>query len=318
MGRLDFRFSLFCGIFLGCFVFLVSGQIQAAGEGVKFLGGGVPSSPAPEIPGVRALGMGNSGLALADGPESFYLNPAGMGFMDYSYLEAGFYFHPNADNRVFNVSIADGKTNPMLAGGLSYSYYTAARPDDGKFQSIAGHIIRVGSAYTYKKILSVGLVVKYLYLERPFFTPINGVNLDIGVTWQIVPGLRVSAVGYNLIYNDTGETPIAIGLGVAFGGLKNLPFRASIDWVMDFQSRSKIAPGEFGHELRIGAAYTIARIFTIRGGYQFDQARDMHHLSLGLGFKYKRFGLEAAYRQQVGTDDSLLNHFFGFTGLLYF
>lgn len=311
------RFVLFPVVILGWMGLLLPAQALAAGEGLQFLSGGVPTWPSPDIPGIRALGMGSSGLALSDGPEAFYLNPAGLGLMDYSYAEAGVYFHPNADNRVFNLSIADGKTNPFVAGGFAYSHYIASRPDDGKFQSVFGHVVRLASAFNWKKIISVGVVLKYVHLDRPFFTPLSVANLDVGVTWQIIPGLRISAVGYNLIYNDSGETPIALGVGLAFGGLKNLPLRISADWVMDFQSRQKIAK-EFGHELRVGISYTFVQMITARLGYQYDHTRGKHNIGVGLGFQYRAFGLEAAYRQQLATGEMAYDHFFAFSVLLYF
>lgn len=296
---------------------LPSHSAHADGEGLQFLNGGVPSFTSIDTPGVRALGMGSSGLALSDGPEAFFLNPAGLSFMNYSYAEGGFYIHPNADNRVFNISVADGKTNPFVAGGMSYSHYIAARPDDGKFPSVFGHIVRLGTAVNYKKIIAFGVNLKYIHLDRPFNPPLSGVNLDVGITWQIIPGLRLSAVGYNLIYNDSFETPIALGVGLAFAGLRNLPLRISVDWVMDFQTRQKLA-GEFGHELRVGASYTFVDMITIRLGYHWDHTRDKHMIGAGLGFKYKNVGLEAAFRQQLITGDMAYDHFFGFTAVLYF
>lgn len=313
-----FSSALAWAVTLGFFLALPLEQsAHAAGEGLQFLSGGVPTFTSIDTPGVRALGRGSSGLALADGPEAFFLNPAGLSHMNYSYAEGGIYFHPNADNRVFNISVADGKTNPFVAGGMSYSHYIAARPDDGKFPSVFGHIVRLATAVNYKKIISVGVNLKYIHLDRPFNPPLSGVNLDVGVTWQIIPGLRLSAVGYNLIYNDSLETPIALGVGLAFAGLKNLPLRISVDWVMDFQTRQAIA-NEFGHELRVGISYTFVQMITLRAGYHWDHTRDKHLIGAGLGFKYKNFGLEAAYRQQLATGEQAYDHFFGFSAKLYF
>jgi hypothetical protein len=276
---------------------------------------GVPSLPAPDIAGIKPMGMGNAGLALSDGAESFFLNPAGLGLYRDSYVEAGFYFHTAAANRIFNATIADGRTNPMLSGGLGYSYYMAPRAADGKIEHISGHIVRLATAYRWQNTISIGLVLKLIHLDRPFFTPITGVNLDLGLTWQIIPYLSISAVGYNLVYNDSGETPIAIGFGAAFQHPVGL--RIAADWIVDFQSRQKIA-NEIGHELRLGASFTIVKVFTIRAGYHFDHVRDGHFLSFGLGFQHKIFGLEAAFRQQISPSEYLQNRLLGFTVLFYF
>lgn len=305
-----FAISIFFVQLLG-----LTSPVQAAGEGLDLVRG-VPSWPSPDIPGIRPLGMGNAGLALADGPEAIFLNPAGMGFNKTSYLEAGFYFHPAADNRIFNLSIVDSKTNPYLAGGISYSYYISPRTDDGKYQSIFGHIIRLSSAYHSGDLWSVGLSLKYLNLIRPFFPPLSVFNLDIGLSWQILKWLSVAITGYNLIYNDSGETPIALGVGAAVG--MNLPFRIAVDALIDFQTGQKLK-GQVGFELRIGASYNIKKLFTVRAGYQYDQVRDGHFISLGLSFTYRaKFALEAAFRQELATGRRSENRFLAFSAMLNF
>ncbi|MCB9643296.1 MAG: hypothetical protein H6728_09495 [Myxococcales bacterium] len=291
----------------GCCLFLWATSL-AYGSGVE-LTGSLPSTPSPDYFGTRPMGMGNAGVALADGPESLFLNPAGAWRRRKSYvLQGTFFFHPAADNRVFNVGIIDSKSNPMVAGGISYSYYVAPRNDDGKVRTVEGHIARLGVAAAFQETLVFGATLKYLYLNRPFFLPINTLTLDVGVTWQANNWLSLSVVGYNLIYNETGETPISMAVGFAIG--YKMPLQLAVDWVMDFQSKGN---GEVGHELRVGAEYTIANIVAIRVGYQLDQVRDFlglneterhirHFISAGVGVKYAQFGAQVAFRQQLALN----------------
>lgn len=313
-----FRKVVWRTLLVWCFFFVAfpSGlsSAWAAREDIT-LTRGVPSSPSPDIVGIRPLGMGNAGLALADGPEAFFINPAGLGLLRNSYLELGFHFHPSAENLIFNASVADGKTNPSLAGGLSYSYYKSPRPDDGKELTVNGHIVRLGTTYRIANQLFIGATLKVVSLDRPFLPKHTGANLDLGLTWSFSKYVSMAIVGYNLFYKDDGEMPIAMGVGLAFQ--HPIGIRAAVDWVIDFQSRQKIAD-EVGHELRAGLSYTIAKMFSIRAGYQFDHVRDGHFISFGLGFKHKRFGLEGAYRQELASEPLSKNRFLGFTGQLYF
>jgi hypothetical protein len=309
------------------FVLCLSSVAFGAGEGLDLMTN-VPNLPSPEMAGVRPMGMGNAGLALADGPEGFTLNPAGLSRYNGSFFEAGFYFHPSADYRVFNASIADAKTNPLIAGGMSYSFYTAPRESDGKASTIEGHIVRLATAFRWSKTFYLGTTVKYVHLTRPFYTTLSVPQIDLGFTWQVIPLLSVSLVGYNLIWNDSGETPISMGLGIAFG--YQYPLRVTVDWVIDFQSRhnylkhtdpsfDKDGPLQVGHEFRAGLEYVIANIVSIRAGYQFDQVRgDRHYLGVGIGFKYKFIGAEIAYRQQLAAEREGDNRTFAFTARFFF
>lgn len=287
----------------------IAPNARADGEGLDVMGG-IPIWPSPDVIGVKPLAMGNSGLALAGGMEAMYLNPAGLALMPpASVAEGSFYLNLGASSRIFNVSVADSKTNPQLAAGASYSNIVFPRESDGKISNISGHVARLSLAGRWKSQVFFGASFKYLFLTQPFHTPINSINIDAGVTWQIIKNVSLSAVGYNLIYNKSKETPISAGLGVALGG--SLPFKISVDWILDFQSK-----GEWGNELRMGAQYTFLKYFALRAGYQLDQVRDRqpidprtkagepspsHFISGGIGLKYARFGLDIAFRQQLSS-----------------
>lgn len=323
--RLRWYIRLLC--LVSCVWVGSAGAAWSAGEGLD-IWGNAARSPSVDNVGIRPMGMGNGGLALSDGPEGFTLNPAGLARFNGSFFEGGFYFHPSADYRVFNVSVADGKTNPLIAGGASYSYYIAPRDSDGKRRTIAGHIVRLGTAFRWQKQIFLGVSVKYLHLERPFYTDLSVPQLDVGITWQIFSLLSVSVVGYNLIYNDSRETPISLGFGAAFG--YQFPLRITFDWVMDFQSRHRYlsstdpnfdasGPLQIGHELRVGIEYEIAKMVSIRAGYLYDAVRDNgHHISFGLGFKYRWFGAQAAYKQQLASARQGENRTFAFTLRIFF
>ncbi len=302
----------------------LGGGVQVGASGVE-LTGSMPLTPAPDYFGTRPMGMGNAGVALADGTEALFINPAGAWRRRKSYvLEGTFFFHPAADNRVFNIGIIDSKSNPMVAGGASYSYYMSPRQDDGKLRTIDGHIARLGVAAAWQETLVFGATLKYLYLNRPFFAPINTLTLDVGVTWQTTSWLSMSVVGYNLIYNETGETPISMAIGIAIG--HKMPFQLAVDWVIDFQSKGG---GEVGHELRAGAEYTILNVVSIRLGYQLDQVRDFvglnetekrirHFLSVGVGVQYAQFGAQIAFRQQLALNYESNNRHLAFSLQAFF
>ena len=301
------------------------GSLHAEGEGLDVLGH-LPLWSSPDTVGVRALGMGNAGVAVAEGTSGLFLNPAGLRRRQKAYiLDASFSFHPAADSRIWNVSLVDSKSNPLLGGGMSYSYFWNPREGDGKTNVIQGHVVRLGAAMTWREQFFIGLTLKYLHLTRPFVPVISSFNLDVGVIWQFHRWFALSAVGYNLVYHESGEIPISMALGLAFGGA--LPVKVVLDWVIDFQTK-----GEVGHELRAGVQYTFLKYFTLRCGYQLDQVRDRrpvlpwlptaqsdlsHHLSVGLGLRYAKVGLQVAFRQQLALDTLSQNRYLGFAFQLW-
>ena len=316
LGRKLSQICLAGVLFLGCVQ-----TAHAAGEGLDVMGG-LPLWPSPDIIGLRPLGMGGAGIAMADGSEALYINPAGLARRKRnSVLEGAFYFHPGADNRVFNIGIAENETNPILGAGASYSYYTSPREDDGKTTNITGHIARLAVAIRSQNKFFVGVTLKYMYMERPFLPIMESVNGDVGFTWQFHRLFSVSATGYNLIYKGNREEPIAAALGLSYGYQQ--PLQIAVDWVMDFESK-----GELGHEVRVGAEYTFREVFTLRLGYHLDLVRDrnppnplleaeessgMHFLTAGIGFRYANFGAEIAYRQQLATGKASENRYLAFS-----
>lgn len=310
-----------CGFLVLVWSLVGISSAWAAGEGLS-LTGGIPQWPNPDMVSVRTLGMGGAGVALADATDGIYINPAGLGRRLRTYIfEGSFAFHPAADSRIFNVGLADCKSNPLVSAGLAYTYFTNPREDDGDLHNITGHVARLGVAMGWQKKLYLGLMLKYLYLTRPFLADASTVTIDAGLIWQAHPLVSLSVVGYNLIYNPSNELPISMAVGIAVGN--QTPFRAAVDWVIDFQSK-----GSVGHELRVGAEYTIMRIVSIRLGYHLDQVRDRrplvpwlpeegrelsHSLSAGIGFHYRQFGANIAFRQQLAANELINNRYLGFS-----
>tara|TARA_B100000609_G_scaffold199390_1_gene202570 strand:+ start:8133 stop:9170 length:1038 start_codon:yes stop_codon:yes gene_type:complete len=301
--------------------FSVSSFAQAAGEGIDVVGS-IPSWQTPETVGVAALGRGSAGTANGDTTTGLYLNPASLRkYLNTYVFEGTFSFHPSADSRVFNVALADSKSNALLAAGLAYSFFSAPREDDGESNVLLGHMVRLGLGMDWRRTLYVGILLKYFYVSRPFKLDNYGINADVGVIYEPHPWFSLSLVGYNLLYNDDNEIPISMAGGIGIGG--DTPFRASIDGVVDFQSK-----GEPGYELRVGIQYTFVDIFTIRAGYQLDQVRDRrpftpwldetarelsHFVSVGIGLRYAMVGLDISFRQQLDAGTLSNNRYLGFS-----
>ncbi len=303
--------------FLCCVFF--SSLVLAEGEGRDIIGA-YPQSPAPEVLGVRPLGMGGAGTALADGTAGMLLNPAGLRVSKSQVIgEGGGFFNTGANSFALHVAIVDSKSNKLIAGGGSYTYYVEPREDDGKVFTVSGHLVRAGFAMSYRDILYLGFTFKYANLTLPFLAPGNFFNGDLGLIWRIFKPLTLSVVGYNLLYNDSGEFPISLGFGLAFNqSFGNHAFRLAADGIVDFTR-----PGGIGYEVRTGAEYVFGKILGLRIGYTFDEVRKVkdeprHYFTVGLTFKYSRFGLEFAYRQQMVNAPLDANRYFGITARLYF
>jgi hypothetical protein len=233
--------------------------------------------------------------------------------------EGGGSFYTGANSFALNAAMVDNKSNRLVAGGASYTYFVEPRENDGKIFTVSGHMVRLGFAMSMQNILYLGVNIKYANLTRPFVIPDHYINADIGLTWRIVKPLTLAIVGYNLIYNDSGEFPISLGVGLAFdqtfGG--NHAIRLAVDSVIDFTR-----PGGIGYEIRGGLEYVFGKIVGLRLGYAYDETRKVgnnprQYFTVGVTLKFQRFGLEFGYRQQLSNAPLDANRLFGITARLY-
>lgn len=291
-----------------------------------------PAEAALDLQGTRSLGMGGALRAAPAGESAMLLNPAGLRLTN-AYMIFGLYQFRVSDNAsLVNTSIMDSTTSG-LAAGVFYSFSHASpsrhvpyKPNDPLLlqETIETHETGLSLAYVLFSRLYVGLTAKYVHYDlKQIYMPYNTLKdtdppiptadvvsidtftIDVGAIIQLFDGLHIGVVGYNLIpvqYNkivnnipiqvNSDAFPLSMGLGISYMFGQRL--LAEFDAVMDFTTEETITSSFHG-----GAELYLGDMFALRGGVIFDTKADNTYVTGGLGFVYKKIGLDFGMRQMV-------------------
>ena len=287
------------------------------------------SALAQDFIGARALSMGEAYRAVATGNDALYFNPAGLPVLKRYALEGQYLLSLSDENHQGDISVVDSKTS-ALAVGLAYTF----QGSELTRRATIGHTATFGIAYpVFDKLFSIGAGLKYKNVSDAIAGNfLNAVTADVGVLSIIPGGIRLAAVGYNLVPIKTVQSsyvPVsaafaaAVDLGplsaLIFGGsprfgsvqtaagiptqtmgdlsgpLDNLT--VSFDWLLNFQTLQ-------GTKSRLsgGLEWLIAELVPVRAGYLYDELTGDQRVSAGLGVVIPSFGLDVAYSQSVVPD----------------
>ena len=291
-----------------------------------------PAEAALDLQGTRSLGMGGALRAAPAGESAMLLNPAGLRLTN-AYMIFGLYqFRVSDSASLVNTSIMDSTTSG-LAAGVFYSFSHASpsrhvpyKPNDPLLlqETIETHETGLSLAYVLFSRLYVGLTAKYVHYDlKQIYMPYNTLKdtdppiptaddvsidtftIDVGAILQLFDGLHIGVVGYNLIpvqYDklvnnvptrvNSDTFPLSMGLGISY--LFSQRLLAEFDAVMDFTTEETITSSFHG-----GAELYLGDMFALRGGVIFDTKADNTYVTGGLGFVYKKIGLDFGMRQMV-------------------
>jgi hypothetical protein len=130
-------------------------------------------------------------------------------------------------------------------------------------------------------------------------------TMDASITLRPIPGLSIAALGYNLIHTKSPLAPMMVGGSGAFS-FGNTGFGFGGDVLVDL-NRAKIYDGvklTFGG----GLEYMAQGVAPLRAGYLYDQGRDQHAITAGLGYVDQRVGIQFSLRQVIagGNETTLM------------
>ncbi len=252
--------------------------------------------PADFIEGSRPTGLGGAFTSVGTGPVGLYHNPSGIALAKMYGLAANYEFTPTG--HIINASVVDSKTNPNVAAGAGYSYIFGLEDADPQ-----GHDIRLGLAVPIlKNKISFGLGGRYLVLDSGNTQVVNHFTLDAGIIVEPVDNFRIGVSGKNMIdvcdnpQRCGGIAPQMLAGGISYGDATN--FMISGDVEADFTSE----PDTVNMEYQFGGE-VLAGPVPIRAGYEHRTLTEAHNVSLGLGFKHSKFGVDVGGRMDV-TDTS--------------
>lgn len=209
---------------------------------------------------------------------------------------SGRFIHSNLSGNIGSAN-NDGKAGISVAADVGI-YYHSELITGGKQSDIAfgAAITNIGSKITYNSSNNRDFIPTNLRLGTAFTTsldPYNTLTFALDFNKLLVPSTPIYAFDENgapIINPDTNEQEIAAGRD---------PDRSLLSGM--FGSFTD-APNGFSEEMKeinisFGAEYWYNDIFSARAGYFYENKMkgNRKYFTLGLGFRYQKFGIDFAY-----------------------
>lgn len=240
---------------------------------------------------IRSCGMGGAGVALAGNVWGGLMNPAGLAGMTGSILAVATAPSPFGLQELRRTACAFAMPIGHFTAsvtGIRYGYDLYREVTLGAAGGVdCGKGVRAGATITLNNLSIAG------------YGSGSCAGFDAGVIWEIVSGLQMgaSAANWNAPSpgNSTEKIPRTIQAGIAYapsGG-----FLVACDIAED---------PRFPAEVRLGAEFTLAEVFSLRAGVSTDPSS----CSAGVGVRIFPVEIEYAFsrHQELG-----FTHRFGLT-----
>ncbi len=240
----------------------------------------------------RGVAMGALS-ADAIGTSGIIHNPAGLSRAYVYQIDLLFLRNEPGNLNITGVNIADSKSQPAVATGLSYGYHST---DKGADFEQKGHDVRLSFAHpAIPDRLHLGVGLRYLEIERST-VGLQGFTVDAGLIFSATKGFHIGLVGKNLVDLDDPLAPRQAGGGVAFTGDA---VTLTTDVLIDF-TRHPDGPKPI---FEAGLEGLMGDTIPIRVGYINDRVMTHQYVGGGLGFIVREGGgngqLMLAYRHNI-------------------
>ena len=244
----------------------------------------------------ESLGVGDAVRANAWGPSAIYFNPAGLVRVNQLVVEAAYSYLDGKDGHNLGLAVADAKTNPDVALGVAYNFFTTA--PGGRDRD--GNQVRIALATGYRSddmALYAGVGTRWLSLVLGKDDTDEGVTetddidtwtADIGLLLELDRRIRFAVVGQNLIDTKTAEAPRLLGLGLSFA-FDVLDISANLD--LDLSDGAERVVSTWG----FGADFGVLDSLHLRAGFVRDEPLDAERLTFGLGWSAETFAVDVGY-----------------------
>jgi hypothetical protein len=246
-------------------------------------------------------------MALANGTEALYLNPAALAarkryIIDGEYLwdQRPDYPPPGNHTQYFGGAVADSVSTPVAAG---LSYLRAFKGPQ------TGHIIQLGLAGPITNTFFLGVTGKYYSLSGAEKAT-DLLNMDAGVFWQVTPLVSIGGAVHNLVGSDKDfTTPLEYGAGITVGSDSSVQLTA--DWRLDTEACflggapapcDKTVAGirkESAARYGGGVEYLVGHLVPVRAGFQEDEVAKTQWWSAGIGLVTPQAAIDVGYRQSL-------------------
>ena len=286
--------------------------------------------------GVRPMGMGEAQRATATGASGPLMNPAGMSLVRQYVIEGMYGIKVETVGHHANLSVVDSIT-ARVAAGLFYSFiyetpklgFNWAGGTIGSEQiTRTGHAAGLSLSLPIGDHFILGATAKYLHIDTTAPLPmgtvpdhltldsVNGVTFDIGMIVRLGEKFNVALVGYNLWDHGSRESPLSLGIGLAYVPLPSLSI--NFDTVVNFTGyqhyRVDMMTGKISLDQKTtarlgpGLEWVVANKVPLRAGVVYDSGLPATYLTVGLGYLSTAFGVDLSYRAKVqgGIENFLL------------
>ena len=226
-----------------------------------------------------------------------------------------------------NLSVVDSIT-ARVAAGLFYSFIYetpklgfnwAGGKIDSEQITRTGHAAGLSLSLPLGDHFILGATAKYLHLDTTAPLPmgtvpdhltldsVNGVTFDVGMIVRLGDRFNVGLIGYNLWDHGSRESPLSLGIGLAYVPLPTLSI--NFDTVINFTGyqnyKIDMMTGKVTLDQRTtarlgpGIEWVAGSKVPLRAGVVYDSGLPATYLTLGLGYLSTAFGIDLSYRGKV-------------------
>ena len=267
------------------------------------LGAQAQTPPSPEdMETARGVALGTGVRASATSTSALAYNPAGLAGGRLYHLEAGAMYEPAFGRFIAQSAVADSMTSKIAAGMSIRGIFGS---DSAEHTGIDG---RLALALPLGEAISIGLSGRYMSIDgqgqttagvaRPGAT---GFTMDASIRISPVAGLVLAGYGYNLIDVGSPLVPLRAGGGISYTIANALTLGGDVLVDPRTFDRTRLYAGG-------GVEYLAAGSVPLRLGYSWDQGRQLHVVTGGLGYIERKVGVDISIRQQVsgGSDTTVM------------
>ena len=253
--------------------------------------------------GARAIGMGESFVALADDADAIYWNPGGLGQIKkkeismmynqwFEGIKQGYvgYVHP-----LGNIGTFGGAVSYLIVGDMDRTEIDSDGDDVSTSQTFGASDMFVTLSYGRKiKMVNLGISLKYI-TEKIEDERAAAFAVDLGFLYATpVPKLNVGLSVQNLgtkikFISESDLLPLNFKLGASYKMLEKDALALALDVNI---------PNEGNVNVHAGAEYLLFDMIALRAGYKtttIEGLGALSGLSAGCGFAFKGYGIDYAW-----------------------
>ncbi len=245
----------------------------------------------------RGLALGTGGRAGAMGTSAVAYNPANLGLARLYHVETFASYIPGQGAWTLGGAVADSVSNKVAAGMSFRGVY-----GDGN-RNYRGYDGRLALGMALSDAIALGMSGRFVRLRsrqrndagERVGSSVKAFTLDAALRVTPVEGLHIAALGYNLLKTGSPLAPTLLGGSASY--TLNGMFTVAADVLVDLTTFDQA-------ELLVGGGveFLAGGQVPIRAGYRRDQGRDIHQLTLGLGYVDQRVGVDLGLRQNIASE----------------